>query len=55
MEGYFDAIQYRVGGEEGQEDHRIDLAERFDRYVLHLKESFGEIGDQRHSEAVLSA
>jgi cell division protein ZapA len=33
--------------DEGQEEHLIELAGRFDRYVLHLKDSFGEIGDQR--------
>ncbi|MBN9069691.1 MAG: cell division protein ZapA [Rhizobiales bacterium] len=33
--------------DEGQEEHLIDLAQRFDRYVGHLKDSFGEIGDQR--------
>ena len=25
----------------------MSLAQRFDRYVSHLKDSFGEIGDQR--------
>lgn len=33
--------------DEGQEEHLIALAERFDSYVAHLKGSFGEIGDQR--------
>jgi cell division protein ZapA len=33
--------------EEGQEDHLTDLANRFDRYVGHLKGQFGEIGDLR--------
>lgn len=42
-----DGKQYRMACDEGQEEHLIGLAERFDRYVLHLKESFGEIGDQR--------
>jgi cell division protein ZapA len=42
-----DGKTYRMACDEGQEDHLIDLAERFDRYVTHLKESFGEIGDQR--------
>jgi cell division protein ZapA len=37
----------RMACDEGQEEHLIDLALRFDRYVNHLKESFGEIGDQR--------
>ncbi|MGF7006686.1 cell division protein ZapA [Aminobacter sp. BE322] len=42
-----DGKQYRMACDEGQEDHLIDLASRFDRYVMHLKDSFGEIGDQR--------
>lgn len=42
-----DGKQYRMACDEGQEEHLMDLAERFDRYVTHLKESFGEIGDQR--------
>lgn len=42
-----DGKAYRMACEEGQEDHLIDLAERFDQYVSHLKGSFGEIGDQR--------
>ncbi|MFC5387668.1 cell division protein ZapA [Aquamicrobium segne] len=42
-----DGKQYRMACDEGQEEHLVGLAERFDRYVLHLKESFGEIGDQR--------
>lgn len=42
-----DNKQYRMACDEGQEEHLIDLAERFDRYVAHLKDSFGEIGDQR--------
>lgn len=42
-----DGKAYRMACNEGQEDHLIDLAQRFDRYVSHLKESFGEIGDQR--------
>ncbi|TIP15856.1 MAG: cell division protein ZapA, partial [Mesorhizobium sp.] len=42
-----DGKQYRMACDEGQEEHLIDLAERFDRYVMHLKDSFGEIGDQR--------
>jgi cell division protein ZapA len=42
-----DGKQYRMACDEGQEEHLIDLAQRFDRYVAHLKESFGEIGDQR--------
>jgi len=42
-----DGKAYRMACEEGQEEHLVDLAERFDRYVSHLKQSFGEIGDQR--------
>ncbi|HEY5817506.1 MAG TPA: cell division protein ZapA [Mesorhizobium sp.] len=42
-----DGKQYRMACDEGQEEHLISLAERFDRYVAHLKDSFGEIGDQR--------
>ena len=42
-----DGKQYRMACDEGQEEHLIDLAGRFDRYVGHLKDSFGEIGDQR--------
>ena len=42
-----DGRQYRMACDEGQEEHLMELASRFDRYVLHLKGSFGEIGDQR--------
>ena len=42
-----DGKSYRMACEEGQEEHLIELAQRFDRYVTHLKQSFGEIGDQR--------
>ncbi len=42
-----DGKQYRMACDEGQEEHLIELASRFDRYVAHLKGSFGEIGDQR--------
>ncbi len=42
-----DGKAYRMACEEGQEDHLTDLATRFDRYVSHLKEQFGEIGDLR--------
>jgi len=42
-----DGKQYRMACDEGQEDHLLGLAENFDRYVGHLKNSFGEIGDQR--------
>lgn len=42
-----DGKAYRMACEEGQEQHLIDLASRFDRYVGHLKGQFGEIGDLR--------
>jgi len=42
-----DGKQYRMACDEGQEEHLMDLAGRFDQYVAHLKQSFGEIGDQR--------
>lgn len=42
-----DGKSYRMACDEGQEERLIELAERFDRYVTHLKGSFGEIGDQR--------
>jgi cell division protein ZapA len=42
-----DGKAYRMACEEGQEAHLTDLATRFDRYVTHLKEQFGEIGDLR--------
>ena len=42
-----DGKSYRMACDEGQEAHLTQLAQRFDRYVSHLKASFGEIGDQR--------
>ncbi len=42
-----DSKTYRMACEEGQEEHLTDLAGRFDRYVGHLKNQFGEIGDLR--------
>ncbi len=42
-----DGKTYRMACDEGQEEHLAELAGRFDRYVGHLKDSFGEIGDQR--------
>jgi cell division protein ZapA len=42
-----DGKQYRMACDEGQEEHLMELASRFDQYVMHLKQSFGEIGDQR--------
>ncbi len=38
---------YRMACDEGQENHLIQLGQKFDKYVGQLKESFGEIGDQR--------
>lgn len=38
---------YRMACDDGQERHLLDLAERFDGYVNHLRGAFGEIGDQR--------
>ncbi len=42
-----DSKQYRMACDEGQEEHLLDLARRFDKYISHLKGSFGEIGDHR--------
>ena len=42
-----DGKAYRMACEEGQESHLEGLAEKFDRYVGHLKSQFGEIGDLR--------
>jgi cell division protein ZapA len=42
-----DGKSYRMACDEGQEAHLENLATKFDQYVLHLKEGFGEIGDQR--------
>ncbi|OCW59323.1 cell division protein ZapA [Hoeflea olei] len=42
-----DSKTYRMACEEGQEAHLSELAGRFDRYVGHLKDQFGEIGDLR--------
>ncbi|HZY69064.1 MAG TPA: cell division protein ZapA [Devosia sp.] len=42
-----DGKRYRMACEEGQEPHLMALAERFNRTVLGLKSSFGEIGDNR--------
>jgi cell division protein ZapA len=38
---------YRMACDEGQEEHLVGLAERFDRQVSKLRDAFGEIGDQR--------
>ena len=42
-----DGKAYRMACDEGQEEHLLDLATQFDRYVSHLKGQFGEIGDLR--------
>ena len=38
---------YRMACEDGQEEHLINLARRFDAMISQLKDNFGEIGDQR--------
>lgn len=38
---------YRMACDAGQENHLIGLAQKLDGYVGSLKDSFGEIGDQR--------
>lgn len=42
-----DGKSYRMACDPGQEEHLEALARKFDKYVGHLKSSFGEIGDQR--------
>jgi cell division protein ZapA len=42
-----DGKAYRMACEEGQEEHLTGLAGKFDRYVGHLRDQFGEIGDLR--------
>jgi cell division protein ZapA len=42
-----DGKKFRMACEEGQEAHLLELAERFNRTVIGLKGSFGEIGDNR--------
>ena len=42
-----DGKKFRMACEEGQEQHLMQLAERFNRTVLGLKGNFGEIGDNR--------
>lgn len=39
--------KYRMACEEGQEEHLLGLAERFNRQVDQFKDGFGEIGDNR--------
>ena len=38
---------YRMACEDGQEEHLLSLARRFDDLIDQLKDNFGEIGDQR--------
>lgn len=38
---------YRMACDEGQEAHLLELAQKFDEAIQSLKESFGEMGDQR--------
>jgi cell division protein ZapA len=42
-----DGKKFRMACEEGQEEHLLALADRFNRTVGGLKQSFGEIGDNR--------
>ena len=42
-----DGKTYRMACGEGEEDHLVQLAERFDRTLQDLKGAFGPIGDQR--------
>lgn len=44
---HIDGKAYRMACDEGQEEHLEGLAAQFDKYVKHLKNAFGEIGDQR--------
>ena len=39
--------KYRMACEEGQQEHLIELADRFSRTVDQLKGGFGEVGDNR--------
>jgi len=39
--------QYRMGCEDGQEDHVTMLAQEIDERIEHLRRAHGEIGDQR--------
>src|SRR5690606_23723102 len=42
-----DGKSYRMACDEGQEERLEGLAAQLDRYVRHLRDSFGEIGDLR--------
>lgn len=39
--------QYRMGCDEGQEDHVVKLAQDIDNLINRLRRAHGEIGDQR--------
>ena len=39
--------KYRMACEEGQEEHLLGLAERFNAHIEQFKDGFGEIGDNR--------
>ena len=39
--------QYRMGCEEGQEGHLLELGNEFDQRIMDLRAKFGEIGDAR--------
>jgi cell division protein ZapA len=39
--------QFRMGCEDGQEDHLTDLARELDARIADLRTKFGEIGDSR--------
>ncbi|MDC9825072.1 cell division protein ZapA [Devosia sp. ZB163] len=39
--------KYRMACEEGQEEHLLNLAQQFNRYIDGFKGEFGEIGDNR--------
>lgn len=42
-----DGKKYRMACEDGQEEHLLGLADRFNQQVVALRGSFGEIGDNR--------
>ena len=42
-----DGKRYRMACEDGQQQHLLDLADRFNRQVQALKGAFGEVGDNR--------
>jgi cell division protein ZapA len=39
--------KYRMACEEGQEEHLMELAQRFNQYVDRFKGGLGEVGDNR--------